>query len=155
MKTLDDFVALVDLVLAPDFDIAAAVRRFGPIESWIGQRAEVKDIDHDLEDSVIETVSGVLAGIQTSLRTPLFVPWKEVEAVLGKAEKEQSVTGIGAPPTYVFYRDANGRCGEVSVTYYGPATRQLDEMLAIHVIGIRPEKSLPGVPDLDPGEVRR
>ncbi len=155
MKTLEEFVAFVDLVLAPDFDVAAAEHRLGPIMSWVGEMARVKDVDPALRDSVIETAGGVFAGIQTNLRTPLMVPWQEVEAILGKAERLQTITGFGAPPTYLFRREAASGCGDVYVKYYGAPTHVLDTKLGIEGITIRPDKALPGVPAVDPGEVRR
>ena len=115
MKTLSDLVAFIDLVLAPGFDVAAAERRLGPIDRWLGETAYVNDADPALRESAIETLHKKFSGIQTNLKHPLEVPWKDLTRALGNGEERMNeVDNFSGRVSYRFVRQLpNNRRGSV------------------------------------------
>jgi hypothetical protein len=109
MKTLEDLVAFVDLVLSPGFDVAAAQRRLGTIDRWQGTVALVADSDPTLFESAIETSDGVLTGVVTHPRPRLAVPWSELRRALGDPiERAFEVDNFTGRRTYLFAHEAPG-----------------------------------------------
>ena len=114
MKTLPELLALIDLALAPSFDVSAAEARLGPIEEWYGALAQVTSSDPAVARGVIETRQGAYDGLQVRFAEPLVTRWSEVVAALGEpvGKPEWAVDDWDGPPTYKFVRadpEAPGR----------------------------------------------
>jgi hypothetical protein len=105
MKTLEDLVTFVDQVVLPGFDVAAAERRLGAIESWAGELGRVESSDPTLQGTVIETLKGKLTGVQTRPTEPIEVIWRDLKRALGEPEKGAlTVDDWGGPIPYRFNR---------------------------------------------------
>jgi hypothetical protein len=106
-KALVDLEALVDMVLDPRFDLAAAQRRLGPINRWVGGQAVCDSSDPARKEVVLETLHGALMGVQVQLATSIDVSWTDLRATFGEGEQGGRVLDLrNAPEVYVFSRKA-------------------------------------------------
>jgi len=109
MKTLADLFSLIELVISPGFDLAAAEKRIGPFDCWLGERARFKSRDPSLDDPMVETLSGEVRGLQTRLSAPLRVEWAGIELALGQPVDEfVEVDDFWGPTVYQFARAPSG-----------------------------------------------
>jgi hypothetical protein len=137
VKTLNDLLAFIDLVLTTGFDVAAAQERLGTIERWTGELGRVESADPALRDSVIETLGGALCGVQTYLVSPLEIPWEELKKALGEPEEHVfMVDNFSGQVTYRFQREVKGSRG---VVYLYAVSGQ--DPARIELVVVRPEKS--------------
>jgi hypothetical protein len=109
MKTLADLLTFIDATfdatLAPEFDLAAAVRRLGAINCWVGELACLESAVPAIRSVVVETARGREMGVQADLVKPLDVTWEELERVLGpRRESPRPVDAWTGPQPYEFER---------------------------------------------------
>jgi hypothetical protein len=109
MKTFGELCALIELVVAPGFDSTVAQQKWGPIVSWLGQRARFERGEPGLDDPMLETLDGEVRGLQTGIVPPVRVEWEQTIQTLGSPVDEFiAVDDFGGPTVYQFARSPSG-----------------------------------------------